>query len=342
MKLFLRLINRLFFLLLVLALLAWGGMLAWFSSWRAEKQVQLDSTSIVAKTSAGDIEYAQAGEGIPVLVFHGAPGGYDQAMLLGSSLLDHGLQVIAPSRPGFLRTPLSTGLTPEAQADAMKTLLDETLDLESVIVVGFSVGAPAAISFASRSPERTRALILISPVMKSLVADSKNPMLPEVVNEQVNGDMSAWYLVETAERDPAKALGWTFDIAQTGGDAAKANWVNSVAASSSQVAWFQDLAGTLAPLSNRVSGLRNDLLQMRALPASDFAKIVMPTLIVHGTDDRFIPIADVEAAAARLPKAELIRVPDTGHIVELGPNAKDVREKVAAFLQPFTAGPSTP
>jgi len=35
-------------------------------------------------------------------------GGYDQAMLFGSGLAEHGFKVVAPSRPGYLRTPLST------------------------------------------------------------------------------------------------------------------------------------------------------------------------------------------------------------------------------------------
>jgi pimeloyl-ACP methyl ester carboxylesterase len=342
MKSFFRLLNRLLFLLLVAALLAWGGMLAWFSSWRAEKRVQLDSSSTVAKTFAGEIEYAQVGDGPPALIFHGAPGGYDQALLIGTTLLDDGFQVIAPSRPGYLRTPLTVGLTPESQADAMATLLEESLQIDRVVVVGFSVGAPAAIAFAERHPERTRALILISPVIKSLVADTENPPLPAVVNDRLTGDIGSWYLVETAERDPQKALGWTFDLVQTGGDAAKANWVNLVASSNAQLAWFRDLAGTLAPLSPRESGLRNDLLQIRALPAFDFKKIAVPTLIIHGTDDRFVPMADVEAISARFPNAALHRVPETGHIVELGPYAKDVKDRIASFLQPFHSDQGAP
>ena len=119
-----RLLLRLVFLLVAIALLAVGGGLAWFSSWKAERMIRLNAASSIAETSAGNVEFLQQGEGPAVLVFHGAPGGYDQAMLIGSSLAEQGYQVLAPSRPGYLRTPLSSGLTPEKQADAMAALLD--------------------------------------------------------------------------------------------------------------------------------------------------------------------------------------------------------------------------
>ena len=70
-----RLILRLVFLLMAIALLAAGGGLAWFSSWKAERMVRLHAASSIAETSAGNVEFLQDGEGPAVLVFHGAPGG---------------------------------------------------------------------------------------------------------------------------------------------------------------------------------------------------------------------------------------------------------------------------
>ena len=82
----LRLLARSSFLLCVLVLLVLGLILAWFASWRADRLAALDSASEITKTDLGPVEFLSRGEGPAVLVFHGAPGGYDQAMLLGSSL----------------------------------------------------------------------------------------------------------------------------------------------------------------------------------------------------------------------------------------------------------------
>lgn len=118
MKLSFRLLARIAFLLLVLVLLAIGGVLAWFTSWRSDRLAALDGASEVADTTYGKVEFVLRGEGPTVLVFHGAPGGYDQALLLGERLSEEGFQVVAPSRPGYLRTPLASGILPEQQAAA--------------------------------------------------------------------------------------------------------------------------------------------------------------------------------------------------------------------------------
>lgn len=62
--------------------------------------------SRMLETSVGPIEYAEVGEGPPVLVIHGAGGGFDQGLDLAEDLVRNGFRVIAPSRFGYLRTPL--------------------------------------------------------------------------------------------------------------------------------------------------------------------------------------------------------------------------------------------
>lgn len=341
MKLTLRILLRLFFLLIVAVLLGTGGVLAWFSSWRAEKLSHLNAASTIAETKAGKIEYVRSGEGPAVLVFHGAPGGFDQAMLFSSSLAEAGYQIIAPSRPGYLRTPLNTGLTPENQADAMSALLD-SLGIDSVAVMGVSLGAPAAIEFARRHPDRTWALVLVSAVTKKLPPQPLNPPLPEALNERLTGDVGSCMLVEISVSDPAKALDWAFDLAQSGDAQARESWIQSVLGNSTQPAWFQDLAGTVAPLSPRESGLRNDLLQLQALADVPYDKLTAPTLFIHGVEDKWIPLPDVESVQKRMPNAELLAVPGTGHLVWLGSGSESVGRKTLEFLNRFHGGQGAP
>jgi len=336
-----RFLARVIFLLVAMALLAVGGGLAWFSSWRSEKMVALSSASSIAETTAGPVEFLRDGEGAPVLIFHAAPGGFDQAMLFGSSLADQKYQIIAPSRPGYLRTPLTSGLTPEKQADAMAALLD-TLGIDNVAVMGVSLGAPAALEFCRRYPGRAWALVLISAVTKKIPSSSPVPVLPGLLNERLTGDVGSWFLVHTAGNEPSKALGWCFDLAQSGDAGAREKWVQSVLQNAGQLSWFRDLAGTVAPISPRESGLRNDLLQLRALPDYPWEKFDIPTLWIHGTDDAFIPLADIEALLKRMPRAELLPVPGTGHIPQLGPESAPVPEKIQQFLSRFHGGQGAP
>ncbi|MDL5502616.1 MAG: alpha/beta fold hydrolase, partial [Candidatus Methanoperedens sp.] len=92
----------------------------------------------------------------------GAGGGYDQGLWIARELVGKGFCIIAPSRFGFLRTPLPQDASSAAQADAHACLLD-ALNISKVAVVGVSAGAPSSMQFALRHPERTSSLVLIVP-----------------------------------------------------------------------------------------------------------------------------------------------------------------------------------
>ena len=79
--------------------------------------------SKMINTSHGLIEYADEGEGYAVLVSHGGLMGYDQIESV-KQMLGTGFRVIAPSRFGYLRTPLPQNASVAAQADAFAELLD--------------------------------------------------------------------------------------------------------------------------------------------------------------------------------------------------------------------------
>ena len=45
--------------------------------------------------------------------------------------------------------------------------------------------------------------------------------------------------------------------------------------------------------------------------------IAVPVLILHGADDQLIPVAEAEAMFKAIPNAELVIVPDAGHLPNL-------------------------
>ena len=113
----------------------------------------MSSGSKIAQTSCGPIEYAVAGDGPPVLVVHGAGGGFDQGLEFGAPLAEQSFRVIAMSRFGYLGTPLPEDASPTAQADAHACLL-ASLGLDRVAVIGGSAGAPSSVQFALRHPDK--------------------------------------------------------------------------------------------------------------------------------------------------------------------------------------------
>jgi 2-hydroxy-6-oxonona-2,4-dienedioate hydrolase len=112
----------------------------------------VNGRSTLAESPTGRIEYSRGGSGPPVLVVHGAGGGFDQGELLREALIGDGFDWIAPSRFGYLRSSAPEGATYDDQAHAYAWLLDH-LGIERVAVVAFSAGGPSALLFAGTTRE---------------------------------------------------------------------------------------------------------------------------------------------------------------------------------------------
>ncbi|MEY2425400.1 MAG: hypothetical protein QOI61_972 [Actinomycetota bacterium] len=113
------------------------------------------------ETAVGIVEAAIVGdESKPaLLIIHGIPGSYRQALPLAEDLVDD-YHCILPSRPGYGRTPITTGRTGPQQAAAYAALLD-ALDISQAAIVGISGGGLSAATFAAQYPERCVSLVLM-------------------------------------------------------------------------------------------------------------------------------------------------------------------------------------
>jgi len=320
------------FLLLLAALLAAGFGLARFASWRGDRLAELAGAAEIYQTSSGPQQAAIRGDGEPVLVLHGAPGGYDQSLDIAAGLEEAGFRVIAPSRPGFLGTPLGHAILPEQQAAAAADLLD-TLGIPRAHVIGFSTGAPAAIHLAAVRPDKVRSLVLISGILSrwSPEPGGEPRPLPELILSAIGGDLGSLLVLRRAAEDPARLAKEAMALLTTPGEAvAAAAFVETNPEQTERLAGF---AGSAAPLSPRERGTRNDCLQIRNLPALPLEKITCPTLVVNGTADPFARATETRAAAAKIPGAVFLPVEKSGHLIWLGPDAQRAESAIGAFLK---------
>jgi pimeloyl-ACP methyl ester carboxylesterase len=324
-----RLLPRVMFLVAVLALFGLGAYLAWLQSWRASQMLDLAARSEIVTLPIGEMEFALRGSGEPVLIFHSAPGGYDQALALGGFLEDAGFQILAPSRPGYLRTPLSTGASPVNQAQAISQLLDH-MQIKKVGVIGFGWGASAAIEFAKLFPDRASALLLVSP------ATSETPLapgipLPQAIADKMGSDAGSLAFLKKAESNPSEALRAAFDLTSSGGPKDSSTWVDFILQDPAKSERFQEILLSLAPLSARKSGLENDLVQ----PLASLRGLKTPTLVIQGGADKAVsPASD----RARFAPAELFSLPKQGHLILLGQAAPEAAKRMVDFLNLHPVG----
>ena len=285
---------------------------------RASRE-RLEGRSALIQTATGRMEFAIAGSGAPLLMIHGTGGGFDQGLLFTQKLSRMGVQVVAPSRFGYLRSSFPSDHSSEAQADAFVALLDH-LKLGKVVVGGGSAGALSAVQFALRHADRTSALVLIVPAA-NVEGHDPNEMSPAqewMVRRLVTSNFLYWTARKIA---PKQLIGFLL--------ATDPALLKQIPRDERERAYR--ILDQMLPISARWRGMLNDA-QLAGHPARvDFRRIRVPTLIISAEDDRFGTASTAKAIARQIPSAELLLFPSGGHVL-IG-HDEDSAHEIAQFVK---------
>jgi len=301
------------------ALMAAGmGIVGLYVRDLASARARLVGLSRIMATTFGAVEYAQIGKGEPILVVHGAAGGFDQALDMAGPLAEQGYRLIAPSRFGYLRSAFPPHLTTAMQADAYVELLDR-LGIAKVDVISISAGAWSALQMAIRHPERVRALILLVP------ADYLPPGMTihggALVRAIFNSDFIAWLALKLMPLLPGgmtrMMLGTDSAVVRAANDAEQAR--------------LRQILDHLLPVRMRAAGMNFDVSTAAAREPYAIDKIECPVLAVSAEDDRFGTARRARLIVASVAHGRLVVFRTGGHAL-VGHMADTVREGVA-FLQ---------
>jgi 2-hydroxy-6-oxonona-2,4-dienedioate hydrolase len=296
---------------------------------RARERVAVGGT--VVETPYGAIEFGSEGDGIPVLVVHGAGGGFDQGLEIAKPLARGGLRLIAMSRFGYLKTPLPPDASPEAQADAHAGLLD-ALGIQRAAVVGASAGAPSSMQFALRHPDRTGALVLLVPLAYPAGVESRrrgaapsriSPAGKFLFDAALKSDFLFWAASGVARDAMMRAVLGTPPSALR----------NASAEERQRVARVLD---HIQPLSMRRLGLLNDAAIARSLPRYDLERIAAPTLVIGVADCLYGTYAGARHSAEHIPGARFVSYAKGGHL--WAGHQPEVMDEIAGFLRRAAAG----
>ena len=267
------------------ALIFCANEAAGFLKWRRSIANRLLKNSSVIDTALGPVEFADFGKGPVLLMLHGTPGGYDQALSLveATEFIDCGIRFIIPSRPGYLRTPIESGATPAQQAELFDALLAK-LNVDTAFVLGVSGGGPSALQFAGLFPNRCAGLILEEAVTHQIV---ERPIRwPPILVD---------YLIYFFRNQPISALKSHGIV-----DPVILNLARSAGES-------------VSLFSHRKVGQVNDLTHFAKLPPTDFKAITCKTLILHGTLDKEVPILHAELAHEQIANSKFVRIEGADH-----------------------------
>lgn len=279
---------------------------------------QKEFHSKLTDSPTGLIEYADMGEGIPVLSVHGAAGGYDQGIIAAAPILNEGYHIIAPSRFGYQHTELPANPSPAVQADAHAALLD-SVGIRKAFVFGFSAGAPSCVEMAIRHPERVAGLVLFVPL-----AYTPNPPQEKhkvsvafMLASIFKSDYILWLGMMLTPGSILNTIGMPGHIRQRFLKAKQLEYMNWV-----------------LPYKTRIKGMMNDGHMAMALQPSQLEKISVPTLIFSTKDDPWKTWKGAQYMAEKIPTANFIGFEDGGHL--LNGREEEVKNSVLKFVKENT------
>jgi 2-hydroxy-6-oxonona-2,4-dienedioate hydrolase len=282
-------------------------------------EARVSSGSQVVDTPCGQIEYAIVGRGAPVLLVHGAGGGFDQGLEFGRPLAERGFMVIAPSRFGYLRTPLPADASPAAQGDAHACLLD-ALKLPRAAILGGSAGAPSTIEFCLRHAARCSAMVLLVPALFP-PGQAGSPQMPArpsfIFNAILGSDFFFWLNLKLA-RDTMIEKVFATPVR---------DFENAPPEEQERV--LRIVRGAM-PLGQRREGLWNDLATVASSRGYALERLAVPTLVIGIEDDLFKIYGNARRTAERIPGARFLGFPTGGHLWVGRQN--EIASGLAAFL----------
>ncbi|WP_435417909.1 alpha/beta hydrolase [Parerythrobacter aurantius] len=283
-----------------------------------KRRSELAAERSLAATRHGPIEYVSWGEGPPVLVIHGAGGGFDQGRLLAEAVGGNRHRFIAVSRFGYLGSVMPSNPSTAAQAEAMLDLLDR-LRIERASILAMSGGVPPALKFAEMFPDRTDRLVLLSsaPFTPFSPEVEERPIPTWAYSTLLGNDAIYWALTTIASGQLRSA----FD--------ARPELLEGLPVE--EVQFVDRLVDTFLPASDRLVGVGNEGAAVDPDATYRLEAISAPTLVVHAKDDSLNPFAIAEEIARRIPVARLVAFERGGHLL-LGHHAQ-----LRALVEEFTS-----
>jgi 2-hydroxymuconate-semialdehyde hydrolase len=263
------------------------------------------------RIDAGGIatNYHDQGSGPPLLMIHGSgPGVTGWAnWRLNMGPLSQRARVVAPDMVGFGYTevPAGTRFTLDAWVQHLIAFLD-ALDIAQTDVVGNSFGGALALAVAIRHPKRVRKLVLMGSAGLSF------PLTP--------GLDAVWGYTPSVANMRALLDVFAYDRKLVSDELAELRYRASIRPGVQEA-----FAQMFSP------GPRQRYVDALASPEADIRALRHETLVVHGRDDKVIPVSNSVALASMIPNAQLHVYPNCGHWTQIE-WASSFNALVGAFL----------
>ncbi|MEO7410494.1 MAG: alpha/beta hydrolase [Sphingomicrobium sp.] len=266
--------------------------------------------------------YKDWGKGKPVVLLHGWPLTGDTFDDMGIALAEKGYRAIIPDRRGFGRSDQPwDGNDYDTYTDDVVAILDDAGVEENVALVGFSMGGGEVARFQTKYPGKTSAAVLISAVVPYMLKTDDNPNgVPQSTFDEMTAGMK-----EDREHFFTGFFKDFYGVGMIDKPVSEEVLMNS---------WRQTM----------MAGTHNTLAAAKAFGTTDFrpdlASFRAPTLVIHGTADKTVPIdATGRVSASQIAGAKLIEYDGSAHGL-FATDKQRLIDDVVSFLDANVSGGS--
>jgi pimeloyl-ACP methyl ester carboxylesterase len=270
------------------------------------------------------LAFTDAGEpgGIPILYFHGAPGGRLDVAWMGDAFAAAGVRVVSADRPGYGGSSPSPRRSMSDWPRDMAALADH-LGIDRFAVMGLSSGGPYVAACAALLGDRVVAAASVAGVtdMGSSAAYDEFPDDDEKTIMQIGheNEAQAW-CEDRYGADGGRFFDYPLDL------------------SPPDTALFADEAFMAAVMPTfaeafrqGVGGFAQDItVQGRAWPF-DVARITCEVRVYHGAQDTLVPVSHGRRTAEMIDGSTLAIFPEHGHLSMIAEIPRIAIDLAAAF-----------
>lgn len=287
-----------------------------------------------AHVNGFDLYYEASGQGAPVVFVHGGfpslatrLNDFSQWNWTWENDFAECFHFISYDRRGCYRSSApASGYDVENQALDLAELF-AILNVQWAHVIGSSAGGPVAVTFATLFPHRLRSLVLAGTGIDFFPAnDPVNNLIRQQLATLEKEGAEAAFAGRPAGVEASFETLWVADEMQVRG-----RYAEFLEREQQLVRHVQTM-----PQAERLHYFAVELRAMQAYmrrnDLQNYARqVTCPTLVLHGSDDRMVPLAWGEELAELIPTARKHVIPGGGH--SLVHRSVEGRRVVIDFLQ---------
>ena len=267
--------------------------------------------TVLALRDGRRLAYGEYGDphGLPVIAFHGTPGGRHQLALLEEDARAAGVRLVVPDRPGYGDSDFVPRRRLAAWSDDVTVLADH-LGLERFAVLGVSGGGPHALACAAALGPRVTATAVVSGVA---------PFTWDNVAAQLRPGARplAALITRTVLLRLMIAVGlWLLRVLPAVVLAGYRRWLPAADVAVLDLPGVVDrfLAGARRFSRTAARAAVQDVRLFTGPWGIDLAAIAGPVEVWHGDADKTVPVEHGRWLAAQVPVGAFHECPGDGHL----------------------------